>query len=412
MRTQTAKKDYILWIIVPLTFCPCAPESADSILASDWRSQMLEQSVMSRSKHLRAKSWQRAWKTKPWMKRLYGRIYDPSTASHGVALWIASLADIPASHSPLPANKKVQKIQDTCGQTSQPSSKMSNQEFAFLKMSPDISNWGSNKSMMTYPQWVTKLRQACLQRRKSVALTNANGFSLWRTVKATESAGGCLSYKTFVERMNAGMPLSLRDQVTHLWPTVRVSSANGPAQSEIDKGNPKGRLEVSVVNWLTPTVQDYKKRGPNSSQQGLAETSVNWATPNTMDHLPPRSQEAMERLMGPNGQRAGRSRPSNLREQIMWPTVTAQDSKNNAGPSQFVRNTKPLNVEAVCHSRRDRQENGTESRPVLNPQFVEWLMGWPIGWTEFEPVETVSSHWLPLMRGMFLQLLEMENKHS
>lgn len=114
--------------------------------------------------------------------------------------------------------------------------------------------------------------------------------------------------------------------------------------------------------------------------------------------------------MGPNGQRAGRSRPSNLREQIMWPTVTAQDSKNNAGPSQFVRNTKPLNVEAICHFRPGRQENGTEFQSVLNPQFVEWLMGWPIGWTEFEPVETVSSHWLPLMRGMFLQLLEMENK--
>jgi hypothetical protein len=180
------------------------------------------------------------------MKRLYGRIYDPSTASHGVALWIASLADIPASHSPLPANKKARTIHDTCGQTSQPSSKISNQEFAFLKMSQDISNWGSNKSMMTYPQWVTKLRQACLQRRKSVALTDVNGFSLWRTVKATESAGGCLSYKTFVERINAGMPLSLRDQVTHLWPTVRVSSANGPAQSEIEKGNPKEEIEKKL----------------------------------------------------------------------------------------------------------------------------------------------------------------------
>ena len=96
----------------------------------------------------------------------------------------------------------------------------------------------------------------------------------------------------------------------------------------------------------------------------------------------------------------------------MWPTVTAQDSKNNAGPSQFVRNTKPLNVEAVCHSHPDPKVIGTESQPVLNPQFVEWLMGWPIGWTEFAPVETVSSHWLPLMRGAFLQLQQMEEKKN
>jgi len=341
--------------------------------------------LMSRSKHLRAKSWQRAWKTKPWMKRLYGRIYEPSIASRGVELWIASLADTPVSHFQLQESKKGLTTPDTYGQASRTSSGISNHEFAFLRMSEDISNWGSNKSMMTYQQWVTKLRQACLQRRKLVHLTNANASSFWRTVKATESTGGCLSYIKFKQRMEAGMPLSLRDQVKHLWPTVRVSSANGVCQSEVINNNPKGRLEVSVVNW---------------------------ATPNTLDHLPPRSPEAMEKLMGPNGQRAGRSRPSNLREQIMWPTVTTQDSKNNAGPSQFVRNTKPLNVKAVCHSHPDQKDIGTTFHPVLNPQFVEWLMGWPIGWTEFEPVAMESSLWQPLMRGMFLQLLKMENNNE
>ena len=70
-----------MWIIVPLTFCHCVPVSADTTSASEWRSQMLEQSVLSRSKPLRAKSWQRAWKTKPWMKRLFGRICDPLTAT-------------------------------------------------------------------------------------------------------------------------------------------------------------------------------------------------------------------------------------------------------------------------------------------------------------------------------------------
>lgn len=28
----------------------------------------------------------------------------------------------------------------------------------------------------------------------------------------------------------------------------------------------------------------------------------------------------------------------------------------------------------------------------LNPEWVEWLMGWPIGWTDCAPVETESSH--------------------
>ncbi len=31
----------------------------------------------------------------------------------------------------------------------------------------------------------------------------------------------------------------------------------------------------------------------------------------------------------------------------------------------------------------------------LNPRFVEWLMGWPIGWVSLEPLETAKyQQWL------------------
>jgi hypothetical protein len=62
-----------------------------------------------------------------------------------------------------------------------------------------------------------------------------------------------------------------------------------------------------------------------------------WATPNTMDHLPPRSEEGTMKLM--EGQRKGRTKPGNLREQVdeqtmslykqtsstLWPTPTTQE---------------------------------------------------------------------------------------
>lgn len=333
---------------------------------------------------MRQQSWQRAWNKTPWIKRLYGRIYEPSMANRGVASWIASLRAIHVSPLALQASSSATKTQDTSGQMSFAWCEKSTRPCASSKTSQDIYDWDSNKSTMTFEAWVTALRQACSLRRKSVHLINGSDCSSW--------------------------------------PTARVSSANAPCQSEIAKGDPRRRLEVSVVTW---------------------------ATPNTMDHLPPRSPEAMERMLGPEGARAGRTRPSNLREQIMWltpraqeteekqetflkrngdrtgrcfgslsaqakvwPTVTTQDAKNNAGPSQFRRNTKPLNVEACLHSRsspQGQQENGTESQKVLNPQFVEWLMGWPIGWTEFAPVETVSSRWLPLMHGA-LSFLEQQQQ--
>tara|TARA_R100000458_G_C8228801_1_gene211108 strand:+ start:51 stop:995 length:945 start_codon:yes stop_codon:yes gene_type:complete len=53
----------------------------------------------------------------------------------------------------------------------------------------------------------------------------------------------------------------------------------------------------------------------------------------------------------------------------MWPTPTTQDGKNNGGKSQHRRNSKPLNAEVGG---------------ALNPQWVEWLMGYPIGWTDLK----------------------------
>ena len=59
----------------------------------------------------------------------------------------------------------------------------------------------------------------------------------------------------------------------------------------------------------------------------------------------------------------------------MWPTPTVNDSKNNAGPSQFKRKGTNLNV-AVA-------KRGTQGGS-LNPTWVEWLMGYPAGYTDLK----------------------------
>jgi hypothetical protein len=158
----------------------------------------------------------------------------------------------------------------------------------------------------------------------------------------------------------------------------------------------------------------------------------------------------MERLMGKGGHREGSTRPSNLREQILWPTpraqkvssenpdawsarqqagkvatpplplaaalwptITAQDAKNNAGASQFQRNTKPLNVEAALHcSHPTPTATGAASQPILNPAFTEWLMGWPIGWTESAPAVTGWCRWQQHMRGALCALVLMREDYE
>jgi hypothetical protein len=58
----------------------------------------------------------------------------------------------------------------------------------------------------------------------------------------------------------------------------------------------------------------------------------------------------------------------------MWPTPTAHISKEAAYPAEFTRKTPTLT--SVAHG-------GISTQPMpLNPMWVEWLMGWPLGWTD------------------------------
>lgn len=57
----------------------------------------------------------------------------------------------------------------------------------------------------------------------------------------------------------------------------------------------------------------------------------------------------------------------------MWPTPTAHNAKECASPAEFLRNTPTLAAQAGGR---------------LNPQWVEWLMGFPIGYTDLKDLET------------------------
>lgn len=69
----------------------------------------------------------------------------------------------------------------------------------------------------------------------------------------------------------------------------------------------------------------------------------------------------------------------------LWlPTPTAHNAKEAAHPSEYKRNCPTL---------------ATHAGGPLNPQWTEWLMGWPIGWTDLKPLETAK-------------FLSVQQKHS
>ncbi len=70
-----------------------------------------------------------------------------------------------------------------------------------------------------------------------------------------------------------------------------------------------------------------------------------------------------------------------MAKQEMWPTPTASDAGTHH--SDCVRFQS---LDVYVRGRRP----ATEAGGALNPDWVEWLMGWPIGWTVSKPLETAK----------------------
>jgi len=103
--------------------------------------------------------------------------------------------------------------------------------------------------------------------------------------------------------------------------------------------------------WPTPTLHgNYNRKGLSKKSGDGLETAVRvWPTPTTREYKGARSKEAMKK--------SGRNPMTN----------TLSDA-----------------VEA----QSDYQTPKGRLAGSLNPTWVEWLMGFPIGWTELDPSET------------------------
>jgi hypothetical protein len=71
------------------------------------------------------------------------------------------------------------------------------------------------------------------------------------------------------------------------------------------------------------------------------------------------------------------SRKAMQKRGVVWPTPTTGTGGGNAGGSGV---------------RRTAKENGTYVPSLINPNLYEWLMGWPLEWTEIKPLEMDKYH--------------------
>ena len=103
-----------------------------------------------------------------------------------------------------------------------------------------------------------------------------------------------------------------------------------------------------------------------------------------------------------------------------WPTATARDHRSIfASEKTHGRNSRPLSevagLQALERTGHKCQSISGRYFTSLQPNFVEWLMGLPIGWTGSTASDhsaTEWSHWWWLMRSSLSKLRGPKLKHD
>lgn len=105
-----------------------------------------------------------------------------------------------------------------------------------------------------------------------------------------------------------------------------------------------------------------------------------WPTPNARDWKGAPGKGCMER----GGRQS--SLPAAIK---MWPTPCASASKGSSPSALTRKDGKDRSNDRIDHAVM--ASDGGQ----LNPEWVEWLMGWPIGHTALKPLETAKyQEWL------------------
>ena len=141
---------------------------------------------------------------------------------------------------------------------------------------------------------------------------------------------------------------------------LQTEGSGSMAHAKSRRCGQEGQCEADPANGIagSGSVMDNADRrrhgGPEkeicSGGTPLSMQAQLWSTPNVPNRGPESRESKQKRGAG----------GINLQTQAAnWPTVTAQDAKNNAGPSQFNRNTQPLNVAVVSDGRLDQDSPST-----------------------------------------------------
>jgi hypothetical protein len=259
----------------------------------------------------------------------FGMTFKPLMESRGEELLTLYLAAFHAKTSqPQEKAQELTENEAECGEKWRAS---------FTKYDPDSSLWKTHQCSLlgdldefleTWPQWGLMRDGECWEQR-----------TLEQTIKGTEfglSPNGVDSFHT-------------------------------PNTTGLDGGsNSRRALKKRQEAWPTPTASQARSEGMILQMRQLVECGTT-------------TIEEAEAMIG------GSLTPKRMKT---WPTPVCQDSRHAVNRHLDPKSQHwKSNLGEVVMSLEAPNIGGR-----LNPTWVEWLMGWPLGWTDLKPLETDKSH--------------------
>jgi len=248
-----------------------------------------------------------------------------------------------ASLSASPESKKEPTTKGICGRQRQPSLELLNPDSYCLKMcreSAPTCQWLSE----TCADLGMKFQDPSSLGLMTLGLRiEGNGSGLWATPSATDGTRAGM----ITERMT-GQSLAQMVKTPERWPTPCGFSKDG------------------------------KSNGPSGNELGFAVNRSLWPTPKGTPSGPDFARMSRKNSGGDD--------LATIVAREAFPTPTCDDADNS---------TLPVSLRDRDNLPGYLLRTGQESGGQLNPTWVEWLMGWPIGWTDLKPLATARyREWL------------------
>jgi hypothetical protein len=295
------------------------------------------------------------------MMLLYGMMQEHLKANRGVEKWISSLPDSRVNRSVLQEEEKENRMNETCGQIPFALLEKSDQDTAILKMwqvssvqwiTPQKNLFRTSEPYSeTWPKQGIMQDGQCWELTMLVHRTEEKGCGYWVTPTIDMGHHGGSGIKAGIRRWEKGKQLNLDQQVKiEMWGTPRNSDGmKGKLRNPQNITNHKSRLEDQVAMWPTPSATDYmgaKKKGIEIKNNRFVRISLT----------------------------TGVEYGAKLTDAVhKWPTPTTRDHKDTGNSIQ--------NKNVPVNSLLGRAVEPTKMKGSLDPEFVEYLMGYPVGLT-------------------------------